>query len=118
MIVSLLIIVAGWFRQRLAAVGIFIAAMAIHMIFIEPELAKDLPQQDGRSSLIYSAIILAVLSLTSTASARACAPAWRRGKRVSEGGRTAVFSYINLAAGPGRSEVLSAIAGKQPCLNF
>ncbi|MDB5534150.1 MAG: hypothetical protein JWO28_2465 [Hyphomicrobiales bacterium] len=63
MIVSLLIIVAGWFRQRLAAVGIFIAAMAIHMIFIEPELAKDLPQQDGRSSLIYSAIILAVLSL-------------------------------------------------------
>lgn len=63
MIATLLIIVAGWFRHRMAAVGIFVAAMAIHMIFIEPGLSKDLPQQDARSGLIYSTIILAVLSL-------------------------------------------------------
>jgi len=63
MIATLLIIVAGWFRHKLAAVGIFIAAMAIHVIFIEPRLSQDLPQQDARASLVYSAIILAVLSL-------------------------------------------------------
>jgi hypothetical protein len=63
MIATLLIIVAGWFRHKLAAIGIFVAAMAIHVIFIEPRLSQDLPLQDERASLIYSTIILAVLSL-------------------------------------------------------
>jgi hypothetical protein len=63
MLISIFIIVAGWFRQRLVALGIFVFAMAVHMIFIEPGLQEGLPQQDIRASLIYSVLILAVLSL-------------------------------------------------------